>query len=261
MTHNSFIDHCWFNYIDLAPQAKTIWDDLKELKETIRVDHIALRTFNLPGISMDEISKCLIHLGYHIKGGYEFKEKGLIAHHFDAGEDYPLIFVSQFDIGFLSQSNQEIILENLKPSQWEELSLSRLAHHRPWAPPNKEDLDNIWEESEYAGWVFCHGLRVNHFTIDVNSLIQFEHLENLNDWLIEKQYPMNTSGALVKGTEKIGLKQSSTMSPKINVHLADGTYEIPGCYVEFSERFNVDGHLFRAFLGKSANDIFESTNK
>ena len=93
------------------------------------------------------------------------------------------------------------------------LSLSRLAYHKPWALPKKDELDFVWNESEYAGWLLCHGIRVNHFTIYINALKKFRVFKLFNAWLIEQGYTLNESGGVIKGSVELGLEQSSTMAP------------------------------------------------
>ncbi|MCK5029211.1 MAG: DUF1338 family protein, partial [Bacteroidales bacterium] len=57
------------------------------------------------------------------------------------------------------------------------------------------------------------------------------------------------------------LQQSSIMANHINVEFSDGSYSIPGCYYEFTQRFpNGKGGLYSGFIAQSADKIFESTN-
>lgn len=260
MTPETFIKHCWTDYIDLAPDALKIWDLLQTDHQEIQIDHIALRTFAWQGIDIDAIAKELLHLGYHPKTEYRFEDKHLVARHFDAGEDLPLIFISEFDHQSLPSElivKVEFALNHIHES----ISLSRLAHFRPWSPLEKKVIDEIWEHSEYAAWLLCHGIRVNHYTVNVNQLKSVNKLEELNHLLKEKGFQLNQAGGEIKGGSELGLAQSSTMAPNVKVTFADGQYEVPGCYVEFAERFDLDGSLFRGFLGPSANKIFESTHR
>lgn len=260
MTPETFFKHCWTDYVDVAPQAPAIWDYLKKLEKEITVDHIAMRTFAWKGIDLKAISEELLHLGYHAKEEYHFEDKNLYAKHFDAGEDLPLIFVSEFPHEALPRHLKDRVEQSLNKIH-ENLSVSRLAHFRPWPAFEKDEIDEIWEHSEYAGWLLCHGIRVNHYTINVNQLQYVEHIEDLNEMLKSKGFILNTSGGEIKGSSMVGLAQSSTMAPMVKVRLANGPFEVPGCYVEFAERFELDGKLFRGFLGPSADKIFESTHR
>jgi hypothetical protein len=42
----------------------------------------------------------------------------------------------------------------------------------------------------------------------------------------------------------------------------EGSFEVPGCYYEFARRYAMpSGQLYQGFIAKSADKIFESTNK
>ena len=56
----------------------------------------------------------------------------------------------------------------------------------PWEK-NFMDYQKIADYSEYAGWFYLHGFRANHFTVDVNSLDDFEDIYEVNKYL-ESQY-------------------------------------------------------------------------
>jgi hypothetical protein len=260
MNPETFFKHCWADYVDVAPQAPAIWNYLNQLGNEITIDHIAMRTFAWKGLDLEAIASELLHLGYHPKEKYHFEAKNLTAQHFDAGEDLPLIFVSEFSHESLPTHLKERVEKSLNKIH-EPLSLSRLAYFRPWPVFEKEEIDEIWKHSEYAGWLLCHGLRVNHYTVNVNQLKLVENLESLNEMLKKKGFNLNTSGGEIKGSPLVGLTQSSTMAPLVEVRLGDGHYKVPGCYVEFAERFELNAKLFRGFLGDSADKIFESTHR
>jgi hypothetical protein len=44
--------------------------------------------------------------------------------------------------------------------------------------------------------------------------------------------------------------------------IVEGLKEIPGCYYEFAKRYpDADGKLYSGFIAKSADKIFESTDR
>jgi len=58
------------------------------------------------------------------------------------------------------------------------------------------------------------------------------------------------------------LEQSSIRAEMIEVNFTEGKKEIPGCYYEFARRYaNQNGKLYSGFIAKSADKIFESTDK
>jgi hypothetical protein len=104
------------------------------------------------------------------------------------------------------------------------------------------------------------GFRVNHFTVLVNRLKKLNTLSQVNEAIKNAGFRLNTSGGEIKGTETIGLMQSSTLAEPVPVSFTDGTFQIPGCYYEFAQRFPVNGRLYNGFVEQSADKIFESTN-
>ncbi len=52
------------------------------------------------------------------------------------------------------------------------------------------------------------------------------------------------------------------MASEIPVKFDDGLHNIPGCYYEFAKRYPLaNGKLYQGFVAKSADKIFESTNR
>jgi hypothetical protein len=131
---------------------------------------------------------------------------------------------------------------------------------RPWAVSFTE-YQTLLDESEYAAWVAAFGFRVNHFTVDVNSLSTFPDLHALDAFLVEQGFALNTSGGMVKGTVADRLEQSSTLADAIEVAFSDRKARIPSCYYEFARRYPLpSGELFHGFVPASADKIFESTD-
>lgn len=52
------------------------------------------------------------------------------------------------------------------------------------------------------------------------------------------------------------------MAGEIQWQFGDGVYSIPACYYEFAKRYPMaNGNLYHGFIAKSADKIFESTNR
>ena len=48
----------------------------------------------------------------------------------------------------------------------------------------------------------------------------------------------------------------------MEVEFTDGTHVVPACYYEFARRYvQADGTRFEGFIAKSADKIFESTDR
>ena len=122
--------------------------------------------------------------------------------------------------------------------------------------------DALYKESEYAAWTYAYGFRANHFTVNVNQLKKFSDLPKLNNFIKSNGFQLNQSGGEIKGTPEEMLEQSSTMAKDVALEFEEGTYKIPACYYEFAKRYPMaDGNLYQGFIAKSADKIFESTNK
>lgn len=84
----------------------------------------------------------------------------------------------------------------------------------------------------------------------------------MNQLLRDNGFRINDSGGEIKGTPAELLEQSSIRSEVIQLEFVEGIMEIPGCYYEFARRYpDADGKLYSGFIAKSADKIFESTDK
>lgn len=257
------LEKMWIDYCAINPQAKKIHDMLAAEGENVLNDHIALRTFNHPRLGIKSLSQHFEKYGYTQKGEYNFVEKKLYAQHFEnEDESLPKIFISELELEKVSPYIRETV-NKLVDKIPDSLIASETFSFggRPW------DMDfptysTLAKESEYASWVAAYGFRPNHFTVNVNALKKFKDLTQLNDYLIAHGITLNKSGGLIKGTPSDYLEQSSTMAEEIEVPFTDGKHYIPGCYYEFAKRFPLEnGKLYQGFVAKSADKIFESTNK
>ena len=169
-----------------------------------------------------------------------------------------MIFISQLLLENFSDSLQQIINKKIEEIDTELISNPIfLTSGIPWNPIDFETYKNIQKESDYASWVLAMGYIANHFTVSVTDCSYFKNLSQLNNYLKENGFEINSSGGEIKGSEKQGLEQSSIMSKEILVDFSDGLYNVPGCYYEFAYRYN----NFNGFITQSANHIFESTNE
>ena len=112
-------------------------------------------------------------------------------------------------------------------------------------------------------------LGLQHMVLDliispffINKLKKFKEIKDLNHFLKENGFELNTSGGEIKGGKEVCLEQSSTKADSIEVDFSDGKMIIPSCYFEFAKRYpQSNGELYQGFVAKSADKIFESTNQ
>jgi hypothetical protein len=252
----------WADYTSLTPQAERIHALLADRGEVVRNDHVALRTFGVPGLGIDALARPFEALGYVARDRYRFDDKKLLARYWQHPDpERPKVFISELCVAELSAAAQQIVDRLLVqlPAGFRERSDLPCAG-RPWQIRIAE-YDALLGESEYAAWIGAFGFRVNHFTVSVNGLATFPDLAAVDAFLIEHGFALNLAGGQIKGTPAERLEQSSTQADTIPVVFADGTRAIPSCYYEFARRYPLaSGELFHGFVPASADKLFESTD-
>lgn len=253
----------WEDYQAMNPQARQIHDLLNARGETVVNDHVAFRTFAHPGIDIPAMAAPFLATGYVAKGSYNFPEKRLDAVHYEHPEPArPKVFISQLRMDGLSQGARSILLGliNQIPSDFTH-GPYWMCGGRPWTP-EFATYEALERESEYAAWMSAFGFRVNHFTVFANHLHTFSTLGSLNAFLISRGFRLNTMGGEIKGSRAEHLEQSSTLASPVEVDFREGRRAVPGCYYEFAVRYPLpDGRLFQGFNVKSADKIFQSTDR
>jgi hypothetical protein len=257
----NLLDKMWTDYVATNPDAQKIHDLFASRGDKVINDHIALRTFNLPKVNVDQIAKPFLEAGYVEKGTYDFEEKKLFAKHYEH-PDFPTVFISQLLTENFSDEAQEImkkLVDQVTDEQLNDFNFSTSG--RPWET-SSQDYETLKKESEYAAWLSAWGYRPNHFTVFINALDSIETIEDLNKIVKENGYELNASGGEIKGSSEVYLEQSSTIANNHDVQFSDKTLNIPSTYYEFAKRYPLeDGNLYSGFVAKSADKIFESTDK
>jgi hypothetical protein len=257
------LDRLWEDYTALNPQAHRIHELLKQRGETVRNDHVAFRTYNDPRVDLEKLAAPFLKFGYEAKGDYQFVEKRLFAKHFEhPEEDKPKIFISELKTEEFSDDFRALV--NKLVDQVPEGATDRWdwpVMGRPWEV-STEEYERLRRESEYGAWMAAFGFRANHFTIDVNALESFESLQQFNEFLKGNGFELNAAGGEIKGSPEMYLEQSATLAPDVEVSFRDGTRRIPSCYYEFARRYRMpDGKMFNGFVARSADKIFQSTDR
>tara|TARA_R110000868_G_scaffold132380_2_gene343165 strand:- start:98374 stop:99168 length:795 start_codon:yes stop_codon:yes gene_type:complete len=256
----SFFNNEWTEYSRVTPLAKRIHHLLTDLGEVVSNDHIALRTIAHPGIGLEAFEDFFKEFGYQACGEYFFEDKRLRAIHLEA-KNQPLIFISEFlyEDDHFSTFLQETIEDMI--AACDGATISELFSKRIYWQPSFSIYQKLAKESEYAAWLYAWGFRTNHFTVSVNQLKAINTIEKVNQLLKKNNFLLNASGGEIKGHASQGLVQSSTMADKFSVQFMEGQKEVPSCYYEFAQRFEVDGKLYTGFVPSSADKIFESTDR
>ena len=263
--YNETFQRFWNDYSAQNPSAKRINDLFTAEGEAVEHDHIALRTFNDPRINIDVVARVFTDQGYEARGKYDFKAKKVFGRHFEHPTDpnAPKVFISELLLEHFSDYLQQTVREKLD-------SIEQNLYKDPevvfggsiWGKIPFETYNKLREESEYAAWTLVYGYRANHFAIKVNALKGFHTLQEVNTFVKQNGYAMNTSsGNEIYGKPEELLEQSATRAEKRLVDFSDGAFEIPSCFYEFTLRYpDENGKLYSGFKAANADKIFESTN-
>jgi hypothetical protein len=252
----------WADYTASTPQAARIRALFDARGEAVVNDHVALRTYGVPGLGIEHVARAFERRGWVARDPYRFDDKHLRARYWQhPSPDVPKVFVSELCVEELSPAAQQTIAALVAQVAPEFGARDDLAWAgRPWTV-DLATYRALLAESEYAAWVAAFGFRVNHFTVDVGRLRTFEDLAAVNAFLRASGFRLNESGGAIKGGPHERLEQSSTLADEIDVEFVDGRARIPSCYYEFARRYPLpDGSLFQGFVPASADKIFESTD-
>lgn len=252
-------ENMWQDYLALNPDALKIYQ-LFSQKDKVVNDHVAFRTYGLPGMRVEDIAQPLLDAGYEEVESYHFEKKNLRAKHY-AHPTMPLVFISELIVEAFSKEVQTLIKQLASQVDLNQVKTEGFLYSgRHWTIVS-DVYERLLEESEYAAWVAAFGFRPNHFTVSINDLAQFESIEQVNDFVKSNGFTLNASGGEIKGTPESFLEQSSTMANMVEVKFSDSTLTIPSCFYEFALRHPLaNGQLFKGFIASSADKIFESTD-
>ncbi|CAA0834708.1 Unknown protein [Striga hermonthica] len=277
-------------YMNKNPTAKAILELVRSGDDDcICYDHFAFRTFGVNGHGIDSMAKVFLDFGYVKREELRFPAKKLKAFWFSppkvpltanagSGVNGPLprIFISELLVDQMSPEAQKII------RKYTELSGNGNMHAAvasalgclTWEKPTYSEFQQLAKESEYAAWTLVNGYALNHVTISVHRLkSHLANIKNLNQFIEENGFKLNSEGGDLKVSPDGLLLQSSTVADLTSFEFADGISEsIPCSYIEFAERLILpqfknlpedkveEFHRRDGFEVGNADKIFESTS-
>ncbi|OVA09074.1 protein of unknown function DUF1338 [Macleaya cordata] len=188
----------------------------------------------------------------------------------------PRIFISELLVDEMSPQAQEIIQKYTKISGSgnKHAALASALGSLTWEKPLYSEFQKLARESEYAAWTLVNGYALNHVTISTHRLkSHLRDINNLNKFIEENGFKLNSEGGVLKVSPDGLLLQSSTVADSTTFHFADGVTEsVPRSYIEFAERLvlpqykNISDkeieefHRRDGFEVGNADKIFESTS-
>lgn len=288
----------WNQYCRHSSECQLIADKLIQCgAKTIILDHFAIIDLPGPFSGIPHLQKLFESCGYETKGkDYLAKKQNDFTwlaeencSHLSAEQVLPQIVIADFRLEELPLEVRQIVEKysyQAKPLDWvllnSKLDLLRAGNHekesilltyltqyfsgREWPLPTLREFQCVHEFNELLGWVLIFGRRPNHFTYSIHLLDLFPNFESFNDYLEQDLgLKLNKEGARIKGSEAIGIAQSSTVEKKEKIHLADGTIELPTSFVEFVWRYPLPNRIatkwedyFTGFIPQHADQIIQS---
>ncbi|RZC58703.1 hypothetical protein C5167_006000 [Papaver somniferum] len=282
-------------YLSRNPTAKSILELVNSAddEDQICYDHFAFRTFGVDGYGIDSMAQIFLDYGFTPRGELRFPAKKLKAvwfapptHHSIIESDdngsgvngpLPRIFISELLVDELSPKAQDIIRKYTKLSGNgnKHAALASALGSLTWETPLYSEFQELAKESEYAAWTLVNGYALNHLTISTHRLkSHLRDITNLNKFIEESGFKLNSEGSVLKVSPDGLLQQSSTVADTATFHFADGVTEsVPRSYMEFAERLvlpqykNIpnseikEHHRRDGFEVGNADKIFESTSK
>ena len=277
-------------YLNRNPTAKAILELVRSAENNpLCYDHLAFRTFGVTGYGIDSVASFFLDYGYTPREELRFPAKKLRALWFSPPADsqdgggsgikgpLPRIFISELIVDQMSPQTQEIIKKYTASSgngnQYAALasSLGLLT----WEKPSYSEFQELASESEYAAWTLVNGHALNHVTISAHRLkTELRDIKNLNRFIEESGFRLNSEGGVLKVSPDGLLLQSSTVADSMPFQFSYGATEsVPCSYIEFAERLVLpqyknlpaievkEFHRRDGFEVGNADKIFESTSK
>lgn len=263
MSTTEFFNNLWNNYVQVTPQAKSIYQLFLDSNSEVINDHVAFRTFSDTPLDIAHLEPIILQLGYSVQSNYIFEEKKLEAtSYIHSDSNVPKIFISELKRGKLSASTQDLLNKYCNQIATPIYQESIFWSGTHWNLPTSVEYSALLKESEYAAWLLIMGLRANHFTVSVNDLASTDSLEEVLVKVETNGFTINMSGGRVKGSKNVLLEQGSTIADKRLLTFSDGVkLSVSSCFYEFAKRYEDNsGLLFSGFVTNNANKIFESTN-
>lgn len=260
-----FFERLWCDYIAITPQAEKIEQSFMADGNKVDNDHVAFRTFDCQPINLLSLEPLLLQLGYYFFEEYFFADKHLRARAYlpvkGKGQERPRIFLSELLTDQLSASSSALIHQLCSSIAIDPLSPSIFYAPKLWPPIAWSQYQALLADSEYAAWLAVMGLRANHFTISINTLLKPD-IDAVVNKLQREGYKMNCLGGVIKGAQGELLRQCSTLADSVDVTFACGAvHRVSSCYYEFAWRgLDSAGDLFQGFNPVNANKIFHSTD-
>ena len=196
MTPHSLLEALWTDFVRSTPQAERIRRLLTERGEWLQHEHVALRTFAVPGIGIDAIAGAFEEVGWTARERSRKTPDGVRTRCWEHPDPaLPRISISELAVGALSSRAREIVyrlLAQLPPGFGARRELTYAG--RPWQLTHA-DYSALAAENAYAAWIAAFGFRAHHVAVDLDELSTFPDVIAVSAFLGDHGFALDTHAA------------------------------------------------------------------
>ncbi len=200
-----------------------------------------------------------------------------------ATESLPQVVLADFRLNLLSNQAQRILekfTNNIEPFDFELLDQYLLKlpgttnnivdmvydyiNSLPQTLPTFAEYNYIKNENQLIAWAILFGRKINHFGISVHLLENAKNLQSFNQYLSTVGVELNAQGGEIKGSQLVGIEQSSSFGRKLPLLLDGEEIEVRDSFLEFVWRYSIKQSptlwldYFTGFIPYNANTVIES---
>nr|WP_067288883.1 DUF1338 domain-containing protein [Marinobacterium profundum] len=251
---DQMLETLWLDFLARTPDAGRIHSLLLPENPQLRIDHLSLHTLALPRVNITQLAKPFERAGYQSRGEFDITGTRLFARHYEHPDpSLPKLLLTELNVDSLGDEVRNILhqlISQIAPATLQQDNFCISGRH--W----KIDFDTYQQLqrcSEHAAWIAAFGFRAHHYALLINSLNQDDDIDELNDYLLEQGFRLDSRNGLVQGSADEYLEQSATVPGNTEVEFSDRRAQVPGGHCAFIRRYPTsDGRLYQGFIRTSA---------
>ncbi len=210
MTPHSLLDALWSDFVQSTPQAERIRGLLTERGEWLQHEHVALRTFAVPGIGNDAIAGAFEELGWVARQRSRKNPDGVRTRRWEHPDpELPCVSISELAVGALSTRARGIVaalVAQLPPGFGARRELARAG--RPWQVTHA-DYRALAMESAHAAWLAAYGFRAHHMAVDVTAMATFPDVVVVTAFLGDHGFGLDAAATTLPDTIEVAFSDQA----------------------------------------------------
>ncbi len=251
---DKMLETLWQDFLARTPDARRVHSLLAADNPRMQTDHLSLHTLALPRVNITQLARPFERAGYQPSGEFEITGTRLFARHYEHPDSkLPKLLLIELNVDALGDDVRNILhqlVSQIPPTAPQQDDFCTSGRH--W----KIDYDSyqqLQRSSPHAAWVAAFGFRAHHYALLINSLSEYDSIDDLNDYLLEQGIRLDSSNGLVQGSADEYLEQSATIPGDTQVEFSDRNALVPGGHFAFIRRYpGNDGRLYQGFIRMSA---------